>query len=280
MSPKSRAKPGQFAPPLRLGRCHHRVVMTPHRPRSSAPALLAWATTRPWALAAALALCPPLRAEPAAAAAPDALGAQVRQLVEQAATLAWPSGQSAPRIEIEVGQLDPRLRLAACQKIEPYLPQNSRPLGKTRIGLRCVQGAKAWNVYLPITVKLLAPSLVATGALPAGTVLEARHLRRAEIDLAEHPSPAIGLSEAALGRTLGHGLAAGDALRQADLRQRQWFRAGDMVRVVAAGPGFAISSQAQAIDAGVEGQPVRARTESGRIITGQATDTLRLDLRL
>lgn len=276
MSRKRPAKSSQFALSHRPTRRHHRVVTRRSQDRIAPPAQPAWA--RAWALAATLALCQPLRAEPAVA--PDALGSQVRLMVEQAAALAWPSGKSAPRVEIEVGQLDPRLRLAPCQKIEPYLPQNSRPLGKTRIGLRCVQGAKAWNVYLPITVKLLAPSLVATGALPAGTLLEARHLRSAEVDLAEHPSPAIGQSEAALGRTLGRGLAAGDALRQGDLRQRQWFRAGDMVRVVAAGPGFAISSQAQAIDAGVEGQPVRARTESGRVITGLATDTLRLDVRL
>ncbi len=235
---------------------------------------------------AALACADRLHAEPAppgaatADAAREALGAEVRQLVEQAAKLAWPASAQPPRIEIVVGQLDPRLRLAPCQRIAPYLPAGSRPLGATRVGLRCVQGQTAWNVYLPITVKLLAPSLVANAALPAGTVLEARHLAEAEVDLAASASPAIGQLDLALGRTLGHGLAAGQALRRSDLKLRQWFNAGDTVRVVAAGEGFAISGQAQALDAGIEGQRVRARTESGQVVSGMATAANQLAIAL
>jgi len=40
-------------------------------------------------------------------------------------------------------------------------------LGRTRIGLRCTQGATAWNVYLPLTVKVFAPALAAAAPLPA-----------------------------------------------------------------------------------------------------------------
>ena len=83
-----------------------------------------------------------------------------------------------------LGRLDPRLKLAPCQQVLPYLPAGTRPLGHTRMGLRCVRGATAWNVSLPIAVKVWAPSLVASTALPAGTVLEARHLMSADVDLA------------------------------------------------------------------------------------------------
>jgi flagella basal body P-ring formation protein FlgA len=75
---------------------------------------------------------------------------QVRALAMGGATHA-PEGVS--RIEVVVGQLDSRLHLAPCAKIEPYLPNGTRLWGKSRIGLRCLQGATLWNVYLPITVK-------------------------------------------------------------------------------------------------------------------------------
>jgi flagella basal body P-ring formation protein FlgA len=57
-------------------------------------------------------------------------------------------------------------------------------------------------------------------------------------------------------------------LRGADLRARQWFAAGDNVRLVATGSGWRINGEGQALAAGVEGQSVRVRTESGRVVSG------------
>ena len=59
-------------------------------------------------------------------------------------------------------------------------------------------------------------------------------------------------------------------MRAEQLRRRQWFAAGDPVRVVAAGPGFAVSGEGVALTPGLEGQAVRVRTESGRVVTGMA----------
>ncbi len=300
--PAPRCAPLPSKPPS-LKRPSTAPTTAPTSAPTSAPA--SWLLLlRPLLLALCAALpCPPLAAEPpagpsaartpgvassapasaAASALPETLSAELRQLVEQAATLAWPVAEtagSAPRIEVEVGRLDPRLRLAPCQRIAPYLPAGTRPLGRSRVGLRCLQGPSAWNVTLPLTVRLLAPSLVAVAALPAGTVIEARHLRLAEVDLVERPSPALAQPELVLGRTLVQGLAAGEALRRSALKARKWFNAGDMVRVVAVGDGFAIGGQAQALDPGIEGQRVRARTENGQVLTGLATASQRLEIAL
>jgi hypothetical protein len=51
------------------------------------------------------------------------------------------SGDLPLRMEVEVGALDRRLTLAPCAQVEPYLPAGSRLWGKTRVGLRCVQGS-------------------------------------------------------------------------------------------------------------------------------------------
>lgn len=215
-----------------------------------------------------------------AAALPAELAAQVQRLAAGAAAVVWGSAAKAPRIEVEVGRLDPRLRLAPCQQIVPYLPAGARPLGRTRVGLRCAQGERAWNVSLPVVVRLWAPSLAAATALPAGTVLEARHLITAEVDLAERADPAIGEPAALLGRTLARGLAAGDALRRGDLKSRQYFAAGDTVRIVAVGPGYAVSSEGQALGPGLEGQTAKVRTESGRVVSGLATGERRIEVTL
>jgi len=204
-----------------------------------------------------------------------AIGAQVQQMARDSAGRA---GLRDARIEVEVGSLDPRLKLAPCQRIEPYLPPGLPVWGRTRIGLKCTQGAKLWNVTLPVTVHVYARSLVTQAALPAGTTLAPEHFTEAEIDLAAAPGVPIGQPGLAVGRTLARPLAAGSALRATDLKARQFFAAGETVRVVAVGPGWQVVTEAEAMNPGLEGQTVRVRTESGRLLQGRPVGDRRVEV--
>ncbi len=201
-----------------------------------------------------------------AAVLDDALAQRVQSLASEA------SRQAAPglRVEVRVGQLDPRLKLAPCASVQPYLPAGMKLWGNARIGLRCADAGVRWNVFLPVTVDVYGPGLVAAAALPAGAVLSATDLKPATVNLSASPSAALMATELAIGRTLARPLSPGDALRDADLRARQWFAAGDSVRIVAAGSGWRIHGEGQALNPGLEGQTVRVRTESGRIVSGVA----------
>jgi flagella basal body P-ring formation protein FlgA len=200
-----------------------------------------------------------------------------QSMVRAAAQALAPRGA---RIEVEPGALDTRLRLAPCARIEPYLPASARAWGAGRVGLRCLEGDTAWNVTLPVTVRVFAPAPVAAAPLPAGTVIEAMHLRLAEVDWAAAPSPVQADADALRGRTLAQPLPAGQPVRTTNLRPRQWFAAGDTVRIVAQGNGFAVSGEGQALSHGIEGQSARVRTESGRIVHGKPLGDRRLELPL
>jgi len=202
---------------------------------------------------------------------------QVRALALSGTQTAAPG---APRVEVSVGQLDPRLRLAPCQRVEPYLPDGLRMWGKTRIGLRCAQGVTRWNVYLPITVRVFGTALVAANGVSSGSVLTAADLAQAEVDLAEDNSPPLANPELAVGRTVTRALKPGQSLRQSHLKPRQWFAAGETVTVLAQGDGFSVAGEAQALNPGIEGQPVRLRTESGRVLTGLPVGERRVELAL
>ena len=218
----------------------------------------------------------PAEAQEAAASGLDAgLEQQVRQLALDGGQAATPG---APRIEVVVGHLDPRLRLAPCQRIEPYLPEGTRPWGKSRIGLRCTQGSVKWNVYLPITVKVYGRALVASNPIAAGSVISAADVAQAEIDLAEDSSAPLVDADLVVGRTASRALKAGQSLRAGHLKPRQYFAAGELVTVLAQGPGFSVASEGQALTNGVEGQLARVRTESGRVLTGLPTADRRLEL--
>ncbi len=216
---------------------------------------------------------------------PGVLDSVVEQQVRQMALAATQAATKDPalgvsRVDISVGSLDKRLRLAPCQRIEPYLPPNTKLWGKTRIGLRCTQGATAWNVYLPITVKVYGQALVSVQALAAGAVIAAADLGKSEVDLAEDGSDAVYQNTQAVGRTLAKPVAAGQSLRMTHLKLRQWFAAGETVQVLAQGSGFNIASEGQALNAGIEGQPVRVRTEAGRVLTGIAVGERKMEVTL
>ena len=65
------------------------------------------------------------------------------QRVQSLASVA--SQQSAPglRVDVRIGQLDPRLKLAPCATVQPYLPVGMKLWGNARIGLRCADAGVA-----------------------------------------------------------------------------------------------------------------------------------------
>jgi flagella basal body P-ring formation protein FlgA len=183
-------------------------------------------------------------------------------------------------MEVSVGSLDARLRLAPCARVEPYIPVGTRLWGRSRLGLRCVDGAARWNVFLPVTVKAFGPAWVLRDNVVAGTVLGPNDAVEAEADWAAEVSPVVGDAAQWVGQVAARSLAAGQPVRQSMIKAAQAFPAGAAVRVVAKGSGFEVTSDAQAITPGVVGQMVRLRMENGRITSGVVVDatTVRLAL--
>lgn len=222
---------------------------------------------------------------PGAAGAEDAapLAQQLHDMASaHARQLPVAAGGHAPpvRVEVEVGALDERIRLAPCLRMTPYLPPGTRPWGRIRVGVRCVEGDKRWNVFLPVTVRVYGRALMASSALAAGLALRPDVLRLAEVDLAEAGSPALVEVDVAAGRTLVRPLAAGQTLREHHLRPRQWFGAGDMVKLIVQGRGFAISSEGRALTPGLDGQIVRVRVDGGRTVSGVARGARAVEVQL
>ncbi len=184
------------------------------------------------------------------------------------------------RMELVMGELDARLRLAPCKRVEAFVPGTSSLWGRSRVGLRCREGAVPWTVYLPVQVKAWGPALAAITPLPHGKTLESKDFAQVEVDWAEDASAVVSDMSTMVGRVLSRALSPGEALRAGHMRPRQWFAIGDMVRIRAAGDGFAISGMAEAITPGIEGQPARVRTENGRVLSGQAVADKQMEIAL
>ena len=200
--------------------------------------------------------------------------------LDQAVAAARPSGAAPLRMVVSVGALDNRLTLAPCVTVEPYIPPGMRLWGKTRLGLRCVDGNARWNVFLPVQVKAFGQAWVVKGDIAPGTVLGEDDAVLAEVDWALDNSPVLADPALWVGQTASRALSTGQTLRQGMVKPAQVFQAGAMVRIQAHGPGFVVTSDGQALSAGVIGAQARVRIEGGRVLSGVVLDlrTVRVDL--
>lgn len=208
------------------------------------------------------------------------LQAQALQWLQSAVAQSGIASEGGLRPEISVGELDPRLKLAPCGNLEFYQPPGVRPWGRTRVGVRCVDGMSRWNVSIPATVRAVGLAWVLRTPVSVGTNIAEKDVVQAEVDWAAETDPVIGERSQWVGQIAARSLVAGQALRRSMVKPAQVFAPGSVVRVVAQGPGFQVASEGQALTVGVIGQNARVRMDNGRISSGVVVDTrtVRIDL--
>lgn len=172
-------------------------------------------------------------------------------------------------VTIDVGDIDPGLRLDRCQRVEAFLATGARLWGSSSVGARCVAGA-AWTVYVPVSVKVQAPVVVAARALPSGRVLALEDLALQTLELTQLPASVLTDPARAAGQTLNVGLMPGYPIRQDMLRAPLVIRQGQSVRLVAQGTGFNVSAEGKALGNAAAGQTVQIRTSTGQTLSGIA----------
>ncbi|WP_424858695.1 MULTISPECIES: flagellar basal body P-ring formation chaperone FlgA [unclassified Tepidimonas] len=176
------------------------------------------------------------------------------------------------RAEIEVGTLDPRLQLAPCRRVEPYLPAGTRLWGRSRIGLRCAEGPTPWNVFLPIYVRVWGPGWVLRRPVAPGETLGPEHAEAAEVDWTAYREAVLVRPQDWQGLQAVRGLGAGQVLRTGVVRAPQVFEPGSTVRLRLEGPGFVVMATGEALGHGRIGEPVRVRLPNRRILVGTVLD--------
>ena len=209
----------------------------------------------------------------AALARADAPANQVLHLFLERQTTGLPG-----RVEIEFGTLDANLPAPPCARVEPFLPGGARLWGRTSIGMRCSDGAP-WSTFLPVTIRVFAPALVASRSLPAGHSLSEEDYRIEEIDLTQQAAGIVQDPAYARGKELSRPVTSGQALRREQFRLRPLVNSGDPVRLVYEGAGFTVSTDAKALGTATDGQPVRVQTEGGRVLTGIARGPRLVEMR-
>ncbi|MCV0441375.1 MAG: flagellar basal body P-ring formation chaperone FlgA [Hydrogenophaga sp.] len=211
----------------------------------------------------------------------DALENTARAWLKPTLDAQLPQDAELPlRTEVVMGSLDSRLRLAPCAKVEPHLPPGSRLWGRSRIGLRCVDGPRRWNVYIPVTIKAWGPAWVLRRPVDAGATLSQDDAEQVEVDWAAQSSAVLARPDMWVGQQTAFALTPGQAIRENMVRPTKAFAAGDQVRVNGSGTGFSISATGKALTHGLVGQSARIRLPGGRVVTGEVQDDQTVEMAL
>lgn len=170
-------------------------------------------------------------------------------------------------IQIQVGAVDARVRLARCAFLQTFFPAGSRAWASTTVGVRC-PGKTPWTIYVPARVSVIAPFLVAARGLDPGQSVTQADLLFRNGDLTNLPAGTLTDPSQAKGRIAARRVAAGQPLQQSMLRAEKVVRNGQIIGLIAQGEGFRISTEGRAMGDAAEGSLVHVRTANGKIISG------------
>ena len=171
------------------------------------------------------------------------------------------------KVSYKINEIDQRITLSECARLEAFLPSGSQLMGKTAIGVRCNE-ANGWSIFVPVQIRISLNLLVSARPLPLGHTLQKEDIASQAIET----SRTDGLTDPrqAVGKVLRYNIAAGQVLREDMLRLPYSVTQGQVVQLAVQGSGFSIRSEGVALSNASEGQTVQIRTNLGRVISGVA----------
>lgn len=171
------------------------------------------------------------------------------------------------KVAFNIDEIDKRIALRPCSKIEAFLPSGSTLIGRVAVGVRCNE-TNGWSIFIPVQIKITRELLTSSHPLAMGQVVREEDLARQSTEMTQN----TGITEASrvIGKVLRYSIAAGYVLREDMLRAPYSVRQGQSVKLSVRGSGFSLSSSGVALNNAAEGESVQVRTTSGRVISGIA----------
>jgi flagella basal body P-ring formation protein FlgA len=194
----------------------------------------------------------------------------VRATAQQAAEQSMVAGNDAAAgASIVVGQLDPRLRLPACDApLEGFLPGSMQGRSNVTVGVRC-PGATPWTVYVPVRVSAPRPVVVLTRPVPRGAALTALDI---DVELREVGGLGSGYFEdpaAVLGKVLTRPGSPGQVVVPTLVTGAVAVKRGQQVTLTANSGGILVRMEGTALADGSIGDRLKVKNNSSaRVVEG------------
>lgn len=186
------------------------------------------------------------------------------------AALAEARGAVPAGAELDASRLDARLQLVACPAT--LSTRTASDSGSAlSVEVRC--DALGWKLFVPVSVRVQVPVLVATRALMRGETPSAADVRVEQRERGTLGPAWIGAVEHLQGRVLTRPLAAGSLLVPGALALAKVVQRGQSVTLVGRSGSFQVRARGKALSDGAPGDRVRVENlSSRRVVEGQVLD--------
>lgn len=178
-------------------------------------------------------------------------------------------GGNANGTTASAGQLDPRLRLARCQKsLVAFAVAGDRLKGNTSVGVQC---PGSWRLYVPVKVETLRPVLALRHSLDRGRILGPDDLEFVTVDTDRLVRGYYADVDSVAGHTLKRSAAGGTILTHALVQEPPVIQRGQRVSLVSSGSGIAVQAPGEALADARIGDRLHVRNlSSGKTVQGIA----------
>ena len=179
--------------------------------------------------------------------------------------------QTQGRYEIQVNNLDPRLRMPQCsQQLDASL-ESTTPLGRVTVKVRC-DGSSPWTVFVPAQVRLLRDVVVMTRPLRRESVISDADVGLRERDVGTLGPGYLTQLDQALGMKLIRPVVVDQVLTQVHLEQAEVIRKGDQVVIIARSGSLSVRMPGEALTKGGLQEQIRVRNlNSKRVVKARVT---------
>jgi len=233
-----------------------------HRHRSAALASQCTVRFRPIAIGA-LTIFTAFAAQAAAYQDHDAIRSAARQFVGS-------NMQEYPQApQIEVGQLDRRLRLTECgSALETFAPNNRKLVGNVTIGVRC-RNPKPWTIYVPVSIRVFDTVVVTERMLARNTVVGKFDIAKEIRDVTSLHGRYMRTLDDALGQLASQHVPINTILLPNMLQEPKLVHRGEQITILATASGVEVRMNGTALADGSAGDRIRVRNNrSKRVVQG------------
>jgi len=184
------------------------------------------------------------------------------------------SAADNPDIDINVNDLDPRLRLRKCAtELESFIPKGSRKQGKVTVAVSC-SSPIAWKVFITAEIAEYADVIVASRSLSRKTEITEADITKKRVNISSLRKTPILIKSVVVGSTTKRNITYDSAIYKDSICM---VCRGDNVHIVAKNEFLSINMEAVALsDAGIGDTTLVRNVQSKRTFSAKVVSKDRL----
>ncbi|AKT29810.1 flagellar basal body P-ring formation chaperone FlgA [Pseudomonas syringae pv. actinidiae] len=175
------------------------------------------------------------------------------------------------RHDIQVKQLDPRLRMGACDKDLTATLESPRPVGRVTVRVRC-EGSSPWTVFVPAQVRLFRNVVTVMRPLKHDAIVSEEDVALRERDVSSLGQGFLASLDQAVGQKVVRQMVIDQVITPVALEQPQMIHKGDQVVIIARSGSLAVRMPGEAMSDGGFNEQIRVKNlNSQRVIKANVT---------